>query len=107
MLIGQGEDAKVTVYDVEYKKIFETKVPARGKIFITPETLPMRLMPYPEILIKSDKPIMDSPFIMEMSPEHHRVLAGETAEQGSSICQLRPTSLQWRMSQSTARQNHT
>ena len=61
MLIGQGEDAKVTVYDVEYKKIFETKVPARGKIFITPETLPMRLMPYPEILIKSDKPIKGLP----------------------------------------------
>ena len=59
MLIGQGEDAKVTIYDVEYKKkIFETEVPARGKVFVTPETVRMRLLPYPEILIKSDKPIM-------------------------------------------------
>jgi hypothetical protein len=61
MLIALNEDAKVVIYDVEYgKKIYETTVPAKGTVYVKPETVRMRLMPLPEIFIESDKPILVS-----------------------------------------------
>jgi len=73
MLIALDEDARVEIYDVEYKrKIYETTVPAGKFVLAQPKTVRMNTPPLPEIFIRSDKPIM-------VCYIHHGTRPGATA----------------------------
>jgi hypothetical protein len=58
MLMALNENAKVSIYDVEYeKKIYEVTVPSMGSVFVKPETV-RGTGPPTELYIESDKPIV-------------------------------------------------
>jgi hypothetical protein len=60
-IVAVSEDAKVSVYDVEFKKkIQELTVPAKKSVSIRPETVRMGLGAPTEIFFESDKPIVVS-----------------------------------------------